>query len=237
MTVTSLKINLVPTARKFDLYADFYFLALSGRVIAKADPLAGIIVSATAKPINFGDGLLKLCSLTDSTQGPFLHINTDVKDLVTGKVPQSPQTPEWAGVTSDDPKMNSSLFGLTAKLVLLGAELEVFGLLDTSGLMLFISQGVSVNLPNMKFSASRTLSMTINQQMFAVSAGLVFNLDIYIPPVHVGSISLGGHTEHVTDLDVGLTLQIKYGPGGWQNDGLVFALAVSDLSPYIYSAM
>ena len=109
----------------------------------------------------------------------------------------------------------------------LGSDLEVFGLLDTTGLMLFISQGVNVNLPGMKFSASRTLNMTINNKMLSISAGLVFDLDIDIPPIHIAGASLGGSTEHITDLDVGLTLQINYDPSGWLNDGLVFELAVS----------
>ena len=204
-----------------------YFLCLEGKAIANVDPLSGIVASATMKPVDFGNGLVQLCSLNDSSKGPFFHINTDVKDMVAGKVPQNPQTPEWAGITSDDPKLDNSLFALTAKLALLGSELEVFGLLDMTGLMLFISQGVNVNLPGMKFSASRTLSMVINSKMLSISAGLVFDLDIHIPPMHVAGASIGGSTEHITDLDVGLTLQINYGPSGWSNDGLVFELAVS----------
>ena len=223
----SLKINLSPAQRKFMLYADVYFLCLEGKAVANADPLSGIAASATMKPIDFGNGLLQLCSLKDSTKGPFFHINTDVKDIVSGKVPQNPQTPDWAGVTSDDPKLDNSMFALTAKLVFLGSDLEVFGLLDTSGLTLFISQGVNVNLPGMKFSASRTLSMTVNKKMFSVSAGLVFDLDIDIPPIHIGGNSFGGSTEHITDLDVGLTLQINYDTSGWLNDGLLFELDVS----------
>ena len=179
-------------------------------------------------PINLGNGLIKLVSFNSDTKGPFVHLNTNVRDLVTGKVPQNPATPEWAGIATDDPKLDNSIFALTAKIVFLGREFGIFGLIDTTGLMLFTYMGLNVNLPGLKMKAKEQMGVIINNKMFSLSAGFNFDLAIDIPPSCTAGLHLGKYSDITFNLDISMTLQIRYNQGGWQNDGLVYEVAVSN---------
>ncbi len=110
-------MNINPAQKNFHVYADFFFYFLEGKIVADVDPTSGISMAATTNPINFGNGLIELVSFSDGDKkGPFVHINTNVRDMVTGKVPQNPATPDWAGLTTGDPKLDNSTFALTARL-------------------------------------------------------------------------------------------------------------------------
>ena len=89
-----LKLDINPGQRKFHLYADIYWFLLHGNIVADVDPTSGILFAAKMDPIKLGNDLVKIVSYDDDTTGPFIHLNTNVRDLVTGKVPHNPDIPE-----------------------------------------------------------------------------------------------------------------------------------------------
>ena len=200
-----------------------YFFFLHGKVIADVDPTSGLAAAAKLDPVNLANGLIQLISYNSGpTIGPFMHINTNVKDIVAGRVPQNPKTPDWAGMTSGDPKLDNSIFALTAKLVFLGFEFDIFGLLDQTGLLLYTYMGLNVALKGVKLAVSRQMSIAITSTMFSGSFGFKFNLEIEIPPSCTLGVPIGNNTITIANLDLGIAVQIRYDPKGWQNDGLVF---------------
>lgn len=230
IAASRLKININPGNKQFKIYADFYLYFLHGKAAADVDPTAGLFAAIKVDPVNLGNGLVQLVSFDSGpTVGPYLRLCTNVRDLVAGRVPQNPQTPEWAGMTSGDARIDSSIFALTAKLVFLGFEFDIFGLIDQTGLLLFTYMGLNVELEGVKMKASRQMSVAITSEMFAGSLGFKFNLDIDIPPSVSAGIPLGQISKiKIADLDIGVALKIKYGEAGWLNDGLVFEASVCD---------
>ena len=227
---SSLKININPGNKQFKVYADFYLFFLHGKAAADVDPTAGLFAAIKIDPVNLGNGLVQLISFDSGpTVGPYLRLCTNVRDLVAGRVPQNPQTPEWAGMTSGDTRIDSSIFALTAKLVFLGFEFDIFGLIDQTGLLLFTYMGLNVELKGVKMKASRQMNVAITSEMFAGSFGFKFDLEIDIPPSVAAGISLGQISKiKIADLDIGVSLKIRYGEVGWLNDGLVFEASVSN---------
>ncbi|MCJ1398669.1 hypothetical protein MMC11_001870 [Xylographa trunciseda] len=219
----ALNININPGQKRFHVDADFIFYVLKGKLIADVDPTSGLRGAATVAPLDFGNGLIKLLSYSSGNNvGPFVHLNTNIKDLVTGKVPQNPVTPDWAGLTSDDPKLDNSTFALTAKFHFLCLELDIFGLLDKEGLMLMTSMGLDAKLPGLSISAKRQMSVSVNSTVFSASASFNFDLVIDVPPAHVAGVDLGGIPSQKINLDLSMLLQIRYDRTGWMNDGLVY---------------
>ena len=130
------------------------------------------------------------------------------------------------GLSTGDPKLDNSVFALTAKIVFLGRDFGVFGLIDTTGLMLFTYMGRNVDLPGLKMKATKELNIFITDKMFSAGIAFSFDLDMDIPPKHIAGICLGGINGITTHLDIGMTLQILYNQGGWEKDGLVYEVAV-----------
>ena len=199
------------------------FLVLHGKVICDVDPTSGIAFAAKLDPVNFGGGLMKLVSYNSGDSiGPFVHLNTNVKDLITGNVPQNPQTPEWAGMTSGDPKLDNSTFALTAKFQFLALELDVFGLLDKESLVLMTYMGLNENLPGLSVSVSRQMNISINKTMFSAGASFKFDIEFDIPSISIDGFKLGSFPHQKISLSIGMLLQINYDTDGWMNDGLVY---------------
>ena len=229
----SLKLNVIPGRKIFKLYADFYFFLLHGKIIAEVDPTAGTFFNATMDPIVLANGLIKIVSFSGGdSKGPFIHLNTNVRAIIAGQAPTSPQKPEWAGVTSGDPKLNNSFFALTSKIVFLGYRFDVFGLIDQTSLSFYTYERLNVKLPGVDLAVSRQMTVAVSNTMFTTSAGFVFDLEIEIPPGCKLGIPLGKRTITVAALDVSVRLQIRYGSKNWQGDGFLFEASVrtSDLS-------
>ena len=148
-------------------------------------------------------------------------------DLIAGKVPQNPKTPEWASLTSNDPKLDNSIFALTAKLQFLGYKFNIFGLIDQSGLLLYTYEGIGVQLPNVDFSASRQIGVAITSSMLSANAGFNFHLEIEVPASNALGASIGKITKFAIVLDAKIALQIRYDKTEWLNDGLLFEASVS----------
>lgn len=221
-----LDLNLSPAQKQFHLYADLVFLALKGKVIADVDPTKGIMGAATLDPLDFGNGLVRLVSYSSGPKvGPFLHINTNVMDIVTGRVPQNPKTPEWASLTSGDPRLDNSTFALTGKFHFLALELDVFGLLDHDGLVLMTYMGIGANVPGMSVSFDRQMNISISSSQLAASASCTFHLDFDIPSTSIGGVKLGSFPHQSITLGVAVSLVIRYDQSNWLNDGLVYELA------------
>lgn len=217
--------NINPAQKKFHVYADLYFYFLHGKVIADVDPTSGIFFSARLDPVNLGNGLVKLVSYDSDLLGPFVHVNTNVPALIAGKVPPNPATPEWAGISTSDPKLDNSIFALTSKVVFLGREFGVFGLIDQTGLMLFTYMGLNVNLPGLKIKAKTQMNVLINSELFLASIDFNFDLNVDLPSFLTLGIKHGGIHVHL-DLDISMRLQINYDT----KKSIVYAVAVSVMS-------
>jgi hypothetical protein len=215
-------VNIYPAQKQFHVYADMVFLLLKGKIIADVDPTSGFAMAATADPIDLGNGLVKLVSYTDSTEGPFLHVNTNVKDLVTGSVPSNPATPEWAGLTTGDPRLDHSTFALTAKFHFLAFELDVFGLLDQSGLLLMTCMDVGASVPGLSVSFKRQMEISISSTQFYAMASLDFDLEFDVPTITIAGVKLGSFPHESIQLDISVALTIKYDKDNWLNDGMIY---------------
>jgi hypothetical protein len=202
---------------KFTFDADFYVAALEGKVAASVDTTKGISFGANLDPADI-IGLVQLHSSHSTTKGPFVFLDTTI--------PGTP--PPWNGVpAADDPKFKGAVFAMSASLVFLGINVDVYGLINTQGLQLIVSEDERFSIPGLDFSVHEKFAITIDDTTLALDTNFIYNFGFDVPDINIGGISLGSVGHASVNLNNDLSLTVTYSITGWKNDGLLFFARVS----------
>lgn len=202
----------------FTLDGDFILFALEGKVAASVTISTGISFAANTNIVDIL-GLVKIHAYKTDAYGPFVYLDTTVKDISSGNF----GPPKWLGVTTkDDPNLKGAMFALSATLIFLGAELDIYGVVSTSGLQLIVASSNGLDTSNISFHVRDTFSITINDVHFVAGSTFHFDLSLHIPSINVGGIELGAIDGTVVTLDDELSLTVNYAEADWHNDGIIF---------------
>jgi hypothetical protein len=216
LTLSSLKIDLVPSSTKFTFNADFYVASLEGKVAASVETTQGIAFSAYLDPIDI-IGRVQRNSSHSTTQGPFVFVDTTI--------PGSP--PPWTGVpAADDPAFKGAVFAMSGSLVFIGISVDVYGLVNLQGLQLIVSADEKFSIPGVDFSVDEQFGITIDSSQLQLTANYEYSFGFDTPDISIAGISLGSFGHVSVDLENNMSLTVRYNITGWENDGLIFFVNV-----------
>jgi hypothetical protein len=115
---------------------------------------------------------------------------------------------------------------LSATLNFLGAGLDVYGVINDSGLVLTVTAAKNTTVPGVEFSLSDTYNITINQDRFTTETKFTFQFGLNLPNIEVWGVSLGSFDVSAVSFTDDLLLTATYNITEWQNDELDFFVGV-----------
>lgn len=222
--IQELKVDVEPTAGKFAIDADIYLFGIHGTADGYGIITSGIKFSATMDYVNIFD-LVKISAYQSTTAGPFLYIDTTA---ITGNTLTAPT----GFKTVDDPALAGIAFALSASLVFLDSELDVYGLIDPNHddprLLLNVIDAKHANIAgDVSFSFTKAFSMAINKDSFVLDTSFSLSFGLDISDVKIGSLDLGSYNGTVVKVEDDLSLTVTYSGTNWEQDGIEFKAGVS----------
>lgn len=168
----------------------------------------------------------KNSAYNNNAMGPFIYLDSTIKDIASGDL----GPPKWIGVTSaNDPNLAGSIFAMSATLVFLDVELDVYGVINTKGLQFNVTEGRGLSVPGVDFSVDESFSIIINAQEIVAGTEFKLNLTLDLPDIEIGGISLGSFDGTAVSLDNALSLAVSYAQADWLDDDVEFTATASYL--------
>lgn len=233
MTSKSLEIDLEPSNDIFSFNADFYVSSLEGKVAASVDMEKGITFGTNLNAIDIL-GLVQIHASNSNDTGPFTYLDTTVAD--SNSVLTIP--PPWVGVTSIDDAvkkgnlLDHTAFAFSGSLDLLSMNLDVYGLINSQGLDLAVSESKNRGVPGVDFTVSEKFDITISDTQLQVDTGIEYKFGIDVPDFDFLGVSLGSFNQMLVDSNNDLALTVTYAITGWQNDDMKFLINVRRFLPF-----
>jgi hypothetical protein len=126
-----------------------------------------------------------------------VYLDSTIKDITSGDLGH----PKWMGVTSaDDPNLAGAIIALSSTLLFLGAELDVYGVVNTKGLQLTVTETKGLSVPDINFTVSDSFSITIGDAHLIAGTTYELNSSLDLPDIEIGGISLGSFDGTVVEL-------------------------------------
>lgn len=121
------------------------------------------------------------------------------------------------------------MFALSASLVFLGIEMDVWGEIGDTGLELHVDRSAGTPelpiVPHLKLEED--FDFIINANQFSAKTTLTIELDLEIPQIDIFGHDLGGCKLDVVDMTDTLSLNVTYGESMGKQQGFEFTMGIN----------
>ena len=111
---------------------------------------------------------------------------------------------------------------MSASLVFLDTDIDVYGVINDSGLELAVVETRNSDVPGVDFSLSDSFAITLNETEFTADTKFTFSFSLNLDRYSVTGINLGSYDGTSVKFINDLSLTATYSITDWHDDGLNF---------------